>query len=323
MSLQVVSKQLHDALPHLRVALPTAAALVWVAHKFFSKGEKAAKRRRGEEEEEEEEEEEKRGVPITVELPRQEASLSSVSLTLPAPLSHTLLDVALKVPVVQLWEYLMSGGSGGLVEFHRSLGEFNISISTWRKMRNGDRCRVLRFTTPLKNRLGPRQARNKEIFTVVHLQSDAWIVRSRCISEGVPFSSKFANNLQWVATSLDSSTTRLQITGACKFEPGVWGPLKGTISRESVLGMSRSYKTLRQVLQTKYGIDETSIQPGIATKDIEKSNMIGLLQSPQAANPAIIVAVLAMIFIVWRMALMDAFVLHIMRKIATGNRAVT
>ena len=315
--------ELKQAFPQLRVVLPAAAAVVWVVKKFFFK--------RGDVDQEKREKKkliqisdtivENEGVPIDVELPRESGAVSNPPFQAPRSLTHTLLDITLKVSLSELWGHLMSGKSETLVEFHEITGDHEIVLGSWRQLPDGTRCRLLKFKTPLRNGWGSREAINKQIFTVEYIGTDAWVISSICNTEGVPFATKFANSLQWVATSVTPTTTRLRITGACRFVDGFWGPLKGTISRESIKGMNRSYSKLKKMLEEKYHLEDSSYLDASAKGEAgEESSILSLAQGAQIANPAIIVAFFAMIFIVWRMALMDTFILHVMQKIASGAR---
>ena len=92
---------------------------------------------------------------------------------------------------------------------------------------------MLSYTTPLRNPLGPRQAVNREVMEAALLGPDSFVVRTRCVTAGVPFSANFANYVQWVASAEGPGATRLSVSGGCKFHAPVWGPVRGQIERES------------------------------------------------------------------------------------------
>jgi len=108
----------------------------------------------------------------------------------------------------------MSSKSNTLSTFHKQLGEEEIRLGPWRQ-NDGQRSRHLRYVTPLKNRLGPRQCLNREKLTAVHTSATAFVVSGQCSSEGVPFGGNFLNQLQWVAVADGPAKTKLHITGAC------------------------------------------------------------------------------------------------------------
>jgi hypothetical protein len=311
-----LQEELKHAIPHLRIILPAAAAVVWVFNKLVHRGTQDAVTDRQPDEDEV-------GVPVSVELPRPTTSLGpQLPFTPPRPFRHSLLDATFSVSLTELWAYLMSGAGIGLFDFHTNLGEQDVILSQWHQRSDGSRTRVVRFTTPLNNPLGPRQALNKEVLTPEYLGSDAWVVRTVCTSEGVPFASSFINTVQWVATAEGTHATRLHITGDCKFVAPVWGPLKGTIRRESIRGMSRAYKTLKTSLVDRFGVVEPShmqthaVHAGSETS----SGLVALMQSHQGMNPAVIVAFVAMFFILWRMALLDAVGMQVMKRLAVAGR---
>ena len=53
-----------------------------------------------------------------------------------------------------------------------------------------------------------------EVMEVGHLGASGFSLRTRCSSEGVPFSTCFANHVQWVATPAGTHSCRLLVTGA-------------------------------------------------------------------------------------------------------------
>ena len=54
----------------------------------------------------------------------------------------------------------------------------------------------------------------------VHLTASGFTLRARCVSEGVPFASCFANLVQWVATPHGAHSCRLLVTRECRFISG-------------------------------------------------------------------------------------------------------
>lgn len=124
-----------------------------------------------------------------------------------------LLDVTLNTTVQQLWDTMLASSSKELVKFHDELGDKETELGSWREQEDGSKTRVITFTTPLKNPIGPKQARNKEVFTISNMVSNGFTLKAHCTSQGVPFSSCFANNVQWVATEVEPNKTRLIITG--------------------------------------------------------------------------------------------------------------
>jgi VAD1 Analog of StAR-related lipid transfer domain len=257
---------------------------------------------------------------------------------LPRPLHTVLLEATFPCSLNILWTYLLSGNSSELAEFHRNLGDVDITLSPWRKhSSSGQRTRVIQFIVPLKNPLGPKQASNREELTISHLEARTFIINATATSTGVPFATAFENHVQWIAKEERPGVTRLSITGECKFKAPVWGPLKGTINSESIKGMSRAYLTLESMLATKFGISSSltpnstakSLIPGatdIATtmnglnlpNTTDNEGFLSFLQSPQS-NPAVLIALIAMFIILWRMALLNAMTLHMFQRLATKS----
>lgn len=75
------------------------------------------------------------------------------------------------------------------------------------------RWRVLSYTTPIKQALGPRQAHNREVMEVAALTSAGFLLRTRCVSSGVPFGGSFANVVEWVGLPTPTGGCRLVVTG--------------------------------------------------------------------------------------------------------------
>ena len=73
-----------------------------------------------------------------------------------------------------------------------------------------------------------------EVFEVEQLGAAGFVLRARCDTAGVPFSSNFANHVQWVVAGEGPNAARLAVSADCRFHTAVWGPLKAQISRESL-----------------------------------------------------------------------------------------
>lgn len=334
-----LQEEIKSAAPQLKIIIPAAAAVFWFVKRVFWHGHGKASGGGGAGGGAAEVgptpstcDGEDVGEAIEIEFPPKPRSLTArLPFVAPPPLKITLMSATFPLSVAELWSHIMSGSSEELAEFHRTgLGELNVSLSTWRRREDGSRCRVLRFTTPLHNPLGPREAFNCEVFTLHHLSHDAWVVKTQCNSKGVPFANSFANHVQWVATAEGPKTTRLHVTGDCKFKTGVWGPLKGTIARESFKGMSKAYKTLLASLSERFGVMEASTQDSLDTPSqsaVMRSNQnpirpaaesfLALLNSPQT-NPAVVVVMIAMFVLMWRMALLNSIALQAFHRIATS-----
>ncbi|KAI3436426.1 hypothetical protein D9Q98_005843 [Chlorella vulgaris] len=231
-------------LHHLRLVVPAAAAVVWGIQKLQHKPPPvpaiepvAAAPNEGDE--------------VQVELPSDKAPQQPFAE--PAPLKAVLLDLTLPMSLAAVWLALFHNASSLLADFHKQLEDRDITVASWRKTRDGQRRRVLRYTTPLKGGMGPRQALNTEVLEPVQLGATGFVLRSRCDSEGVPFAAAFANHIQWVATPSGTHSCRLVVTGECQFHRAVWGPLKGQIERESSKGMIKAYRTMGRMLQQQYG----------------------------------------------------------------------
>ncbi|KAI7835596.1 hypothetical protein COHA_010517 [Chlorella ohadii] len=223
-------QQLRNMLSHLRIAIPAVAAAVWAVQRLLHhrgpEGSGAPSEAPGAADQDEGEE-------VSLELPTPAKGSAQLPFPAPPPLKAVLLDVELPISLAALWLALFHNASSLLADFHQQLGDLDISISPWRQ-KDDVRRRVMRYTTPLKNPLGPRQARNTEVLEAVQLTGQGFTLRARCTSEGVPFASCFANHVQWVATPHGTHSSRLVVTGECRFHSPVWGPLKGQIERESI-----------------------------------------------------------------------------------------
>lgn len=318
----VLPQQLQDEIrhtfPHLRIILPAAAAVIWASKKLTG----------GQAEEEGETAIEETGKAVEVVFPRSRGG-PKLPYKMPEHRRVILMDITLKTTVQTFWTDMLTSVSNELVTFHEKLGEKDIYLGSWREQTDGSRTRLLRFTTPLKNPLGPKQAFNSEYFTLEDISANGFIVSAHCTSEGVPFANSFVNNVLWVATEVGPQTTRVIISGECNFTGSVFGPLKGTISRESIKGMSRAYQVMHSILATKYGCieqqqeeDNTQVQVNKTTTmpsgDIFPGGggMITALSNSAQTNPAVLVIVLATFLLIWRMAMLNTFYLQLARQIA-------
>jgi hypothetical protein len=327
-------------LNHLRIAIPAVAAAVWAVQRLLHhRGPDEASEAPAATDQDEGEE-------VSLELPAPAKGSAQLPFPAPPPLKAVLLDVELPISLAALWLAMFHNNSSLLANFHQDLGDLDISISPWRQ-KDDVRRRVLRYTTPLKNPLGPRQARNTEVLEAAQLSGQGFTLRARCTSEGVPFASCFANHVQWVATPHGAHSSRLVVTGECRFHSPVWGPLKGQIERESIKGMSKAYRTLIRMMERNYGGTATppSSSAGASGSQAagggkagsgkltgrpvslvaaaggageeESMNISALLQNPQT-NAAAFLALVVFMAILWRLAAMNPMISQAVRGVATA-----
>lgn len=218
----------------------------------------------------------------------------------------------------------MSGKSETLVRFHEKLGDKPVTLTSWRRRNDGQRLRTLRFVKPLQSAIGPKQCTNIEKLSVEYINKDGFVVLASCSSQGVPFSNNFQNYVQWVASPVHGNpqSTVLHVTGECKFHTPIWGPLKGTISNESIKGMKKAYSTLQTMVQDRFGVPlhNTTKLAAVANSKIDgtSNSVVSYLQSSQS-NPAVMLVVMAMCIVLWRMALLDTLALTVLRRIAAAT----
>ena len=230
-----------------------------------------------------------------------------------------LLDIVLETSLREFWNDIMSSSSDVFATFHKNMGEKDIYLGSWREQADGSKTRLLKFTTPLKNPLGPKQAFNYETFKLVDISPNGFVVEVKCITAGVPFSSNFENDLQWVASQEDNGHTRLVITGECNFTSPIFGPLKSTISRESINGMARAYKIFKGMVTNKYGehVEEESLVPSYDTLDaLTKSSYMAGITNAAQTNPAVLVVILSTFIIIWRIMMTNTLYHALLRKVA-------
>ena len=74
------------------------------------------------------------GTPVELSLPAKGPQLP---LAPPPPLRHTLVDALVPVPTAAVWEALFGAGAALLWDFHRDLGEREMSLTPWLQQGTG------------------------------------------------------------------------------------------------------------------------------------------------------------------------------------------
>jgi len=269
----------------------------------------------------------------------------------PQQLSTTLINLRLPMNTSKLWTALFSNSTSLLADFHKSLGDQNIKLSSWmQSKKDNTKFRSLSYITPLHNPLGPKQAFNKEQFTILSLgQANSFVLQTKCVTKGVPFSADFANYIQWTATPDGPTSTILKATAECRFHNQVWGPLKGKVKKESVKGIVKAYKKLQEMLisrlkaqpyplatdQLAAADEENKPQPLITTGkdagmavtiDDDDNSSSGRSMTHHLvgahSNPAVVLMVAMFIIVVWRVLLFESLgglLLHKYANIGGGG----
>lgn len=308
--IQQIVEEIKHGSPHLRIILPAAAAILWTIRKLT-----------GHKEEPEEGESSHEETGKVVEIGFSKGKAPKLPYKSPEKKRTVLLDVVVKTSIREFWNDMLSSSSTMLKDFHARMNDKDIYLGSWREQVDGSKTRLLKFIKPLKNPLGPKQAFNYESFNLVDMSSNGFVVEAVCSTEGVPFSSSFENHLQWAVSYEDARLTRVIISGECNFTARVLGPLKGTISRESIKGMGHAYDTFGKILSEKYGLEQT-----LPDDDEEEEESLGkpLTQSFQFSglahtaqtNPAVLVALLATMIILWRIIMTQTIYHAMLRRLA-------
>lgn len=319
----LIVDQLKTASPHFRIIVPAAAALIWTVKRITGHHDEPCPL--------DDDEAALLGATIcnVVVASGKRSAAPRLPYKVPVGKSNVLLDVLIPTTVSEFWKAIFQNDSDAFERYHESMGDKDIYVGSWREKeeKTGEgtdeerleklRRRRVSFIKPLKNPLGPKQAVNQETFRVVHLTPYGFTVECICKTSGVPFSSSFQNELQWVGYEVEAGVMRLIVSGECVFTDAVFGMLKNTISRESVAGMKRAYDVhFREIVRARLGIieDEHEDKKRGAVVLSSKGGVADGVINIAATNPAVLVALLATIIIVLRILTQQSFYAHLLRK---------
>ncbi|XP_072011180.1 protein Aster-A isoform X1 [Engystomops pustulosus] len=132
-----------------------------------------------------------------------------------------------------------------MTEFMEQRKFTDVVINPWALDSGGKQSRVINYTIPINNPLGPKSAPAVETQTVTYcLKGSLCILDTQVVTQGIPYQDYFYTAHRYCITSVTKSKARLRVSSEIVYRKQPWSLVRGIIEKNSWSGMEEHFKQL-------------------------------------------------------------------------------
>ncbi|KAG8433692.1 hypothetical protein GDO86_012155, partial [Hymenochirus boettgeri] len=135
------------------------------------------------------------------------------------------------------------------------MGEFmehrkftDINVNPWVKDGVGKQTRVLNYTIPINNPLGPKSAPAIETQTLHSLKGSMCVLDTQVITQGIPYQDYFYTAHRYWISSVAKNKARLRVSSEICYRKQPWSLVRAIIEKNSWSGMEEHFSHLADAL---------------------------------------------------------------------------
>ncbi|KAM3921170.1 protein Aster-A isoform 2-T2 [Leptodactylus fuscus] len=142
-------------------------------------------------------------------------------------------------------QQLLTSDTRFMIEFMELRKFTDIVINPWSPDSSGKQSRVINYTIPINNPLGPKSAPAVETQTLTYsLKGSLCILDTQVVTQGIPYQDYFYTAHRYCITSVTKSKARLRVSSEIVYRKQPWSLVRGIIEKNSWSGMEEHFKQL-------------------------------------------------------------------------------
>ncbi|XP_053124055.1 protein Aster-A isoform X2 [Hemicordylus capensis] len=137
----------------------------------------------------------------------------------------------------------------------------DVTLTSWNGDNKCHQSRVISYTIPISNPLGPKAAAVVETQTLFHANSKSrgCVVDSEVITQGIPYQDYFYTAHRYCITAVAKSKARLRVSSEIRYRKQPWNLVKALIEKNAWSGVEEYFQHLELALvQAEKGLLEES-----------------------------------------------------------------
>ncbi|KAM4015832.1 protein Aster-A isoform 2-T2 [Anomaloglossus baeobatrachus] len=125
----------------------------------------------------------------------------------------------------------------------------DVVVNPWAPDSSGKQSRVINYTIPINNPLGPKTAPAVETQTLTYsLKGSLCLLDSQVVTQGIPYQDYFYTAHRYCITSVTKSKARLRVSSEICYRKQPWSLVRGIIEKNSWSGMEEHFRQLADAM---------------------------------------------------------------------------
>lgn len=120
----------------------------------------------------------------------------------------------------------------------------DVIVNPWERDSSGRQTRVLNYTIPINNPLGPKTAPAVETQTLYNLKGSVYVLDTQVITQGIPYQDYFYTAHRYCIFSVAKNKARLRVSSEICYRKQPWSLVRAIIEKNSWSGMEEHFSLL-------------------------------------------------------------------------------
>ncbi|XP_063292463.1 protein Aster-A isoform X1 [Pelobates fuscus] len=124
----------------------------------------------------------------------------------------------------------------------------DVIVNSWIRDSGGKQSRVINYTIPINNPLGPKSAPAVETQTLYTLKGIGCVLDTQVITQGIPYQDYFYTAHRYCITSVAKNKSRLRVSSEICYRKQPWSLVRSIIEKNSWSGMEEHFSQLAEAV---------------------------------------------------------------------------
>ncbi|KAE8594527.1 hypothetical protein XENTR_v10019682 [Xenopus tropicalis] len=120
----------------------------------------------------------------------------------------------------------------------------DITVNPWMRDGNGKQSRILNYTIPINNPLGPKSAPAIETQILHSVKGSVCVLDTQVITQGIPYQDYFYTSHRYCISSVGKNKARLRVSSEICYRKQPWSLVRAIIEKNSWNGMEEHFSLL-------------------------------------------------------------------------------
>ncbi|KAM4703512.1 protein Aster-A [Rhinophrynus dorsalis] len=124
----------------------------------------------------------------------------------------------------------------------------DITVNPWARDSSGKQSRVINYTIPINNPLGPKSAPAVETQNLYSLKASACVLDTQVVTQGIPYQDYFYTAHRYCISSVAKNKARLRVSSEICYRKQPWSLVRAIIEKNSWSGMEEHFSQLAEAI---------------------------------------------------------------------------
>ncbi|KAM8927929.1 protein Aster-A isoform 1-T1 [Pelodytes ibericus] len=124
----------------------------------------------------------------------------------------------------------------------------DVTVNPWVRDSSGKQSRVINYTIPINNPLGPKSAPAVETQTLYNMKGSMCVMDAQVITQGIPYQDYFYTAHRYCISSVAKNKARLRVSSEICYRKQPWSLVRAIIEKNSWSGMEEHFGQLGEAV---------------------------------------------------------------------------